>query len=170
MSFTKHDAGKLRFDLIDHRFESELAGILTDGAATYGEYNWQLATQDAAYHRYYAACRRHLAAWQDGEQLSDHGHSHLMHAACCIMFMRWFERQENQVGRMLDEDRADWFDNSPSCCPWEGSNKCCKEQPATEDCPGCEMQGSLCGYCEDQSVVDELTSEAEKLGMYESNQ
>ena len=94
MSFTKHDTGKLRFDLTDEIFEEELVRVLMHGAAKYTDDNWKKAEPEEAKKRYYAACRRHLSAWASGE-LSDNesGLPHLMHAACCLLFLRWYERE-----------------------------------------------------------------------------
>ena len=93
MSFTKFDDGKIKYHLIDFDFEKELASILTEGAARYGEYNWQEADPVDAEHRYYSALRRHLDAWLRGTEVDpDTGLPHLAHAACNIMFLRWFER------------------------------------------------------------------------------
>jgi hypothetical protein len=93
VTFVKHDAGKLRFDLIDPRFEAELAAILTHGAAKYADNNWQNAEPVEARARYYAALRRHMNAWYAGEVVDpDSGMPHLICATCCLLFLRWFER------------------------------------------------------------------------------
>jgi outer membrane receptor for Fe3+-dicitrate len=95
--FVKHDDGKLRFDLLDHDFEAEIAGVLTHGASKYSDNNWQNARQNAtvgaAKARYYAAFRRHMLAWRRGEEIDpDSGQPHLACAACSLMFLRWYER------------------------------------------------------------------------------
>ncbi len=92
-AFVKHDQGKLRFDLLDHDFEAEIADVLTHGAVKYDPDNWKRATSLEAYDRYYAALRRHLLGWRRGEVIDpDSGKPHLACAACCLMFLRWFER------------------------------------------------------------------------------
>ena len=82
----KYDSDKLRYDLIDPKFEENLAKVLTFGAKKYGDNNWKKVTplED----RYYAALRRHLSAWRQGE-LNDEesGQRHLAHAACCLYFL-----------------------------------------------------------------------------------
>lgn len=91
MSFTKHDAGKLRFDLIDPYFLEGLADVLTRGAAKYSPDNWKNCP--APFERYYSALQRHLTAYAKGEQHdAETGLSHLYHAACCLMFLAYFER------------------------------------------------------------------------------
>ena len=93
MSFRKDDAGKLRFDLIDHEFEAELAAVLTHGASKYADNNWQNAEPVEAKARYYAAFRRHVLAYLRGESIDpDSGCPHLVCAACSLLFLRWFER------------------------------------------------------------------------------
>lgn len=92
--FVKHDAGKLRFDLIDPAFEAELADVLTIGAAVYGDENWKNADPAEARLRYYAAHRRHMNKWFAGQEIDpDSGKPHLLCATCCLMFARWFERK-----------------------------------------------------------------------------
>lgn len=102
MSFTKHDSEKLLFDAIDPWFLHELAEVLTDGARKYSKNNWQACPEP--FERYYAALQRHLNAYARGETKDpDSGRSHLMHAACCLLFLRFFERNnEASTGRVPD--------------------------------------------------------------------
>lgn len=82
----KNDAGKTRYDLVLPEFEEEVAKVLTFGAETYGDNNWQ--SVENFENRYYAALRRHIAAWRMGEEKDpDSGLSHLAHAACNLMFL-----------------------------------------------------------------------------------
>lgn len=92
--FRKDDAGKTRFDLLDPWFLLEIAEILTQGAAHYGDENWKKADPSSAKTRYTAALHRHLNARARGEiRDPDSGRRHLAHAACCTMFLLWFERK-----------------------------------------------------------------------------
>jgi hypothetical protein len=94
MSFTKHDAGKPRFDLIDPAFDLERAEVLTDGAASYGDDNWKSAAPAEARRRYQAALDRHFNAWKRGETHDPQsGRPHLAHVAINAEFLRHFERQ-----------------------------------------------------------------------------
>lgn len=94
-TFVKHDQDKLRFDLIDHEFEAELAAILTHGAKKYADDNWKKAEPTQAKRRYYAAFRRHILAYLRGEVIDpDSGQPNLACATCCLMFLRWFQRRE----------------------------------------------------------------------------
>lgn len=93
MPFVKHDVDKIRFDLIDHEFEAEIAAVLTHGAAKYDDNNWRRAEPKEARARYYAAMRRHMLAYLRGEEIDpESGQPHLACAACSLMFLRWFER------------------------------------------------------------------------------
>lgn len=82
----KHDAGKLRYDLIPVLAEELLVRVLTHGAEKYGAGSWK-RVQDARA-RYTAALMRHLAKWRAGEQVDpDSGLPHIAHVACNAMFL-----------------------------------------------------------------------------------
>lgn len=88
----KDDEGKVRYDLLETEFERDVANILTIGAEKYGPNNWQGV--DNAEDRYYAALRRHIAAWRMGEKIDpESNQSHLAHAACNLMFLMHFDRE-----------------------------------------------------------------------------
>jgi hypothetical protein len=87
----KYDQGKPRYDLIPDNAEAAIVAVLTFGAAKYGAWNW--CTVPDAKPRYFAAARRHLAAWRMGETNdSESGLPHLAHAAVCLMFLAEFDR------------------------------------------------------------------------------
>ena len=93
----KYDDDKARFDLIEPEFEEDIANILTMGANKYAPNSWQ-HIEDGK-NRYYAALRRHLNAWREGEKTDqESGISHLAHVACNIMFLMHFEREEQKDG------------------------------------------------------------------------
>lgn len=90
----KDDGEKLRFDLIEPEFEEDLAKVLTLGAEKYAANSWQNLPD--AEDRYYAALRRHLNAYRQGEKVDEEsGLSHLAHVACNVMFLAHFEREED---------------------------------------------------------------------------
>ncbi len=81
----KYDAGKAQLGLISSRFLNGLGRVLTYGARKYAAHNWRKGLHTS---RYYDALQRHLLAWNDGEDVDpESGHSHLYHAACCLMFL-----------------------------------------------------------------------------------
>ena len=82
----KYDNDKIRYDLLDPSFEELVAKVLTFGAKKYGDHNWKNVANKT--NRYYAAMRRHIASWRQGEILdSESGLPHLAHAACCLYFL-----------------------------------------------------------------------------------
>ena len=89
----KDDQEKNRLDLIEPEFIEGVGKVLTFGANKYEPNSWQ-KVEDAE-NRYYAAALRHLMAWRRGEKTDpESGLSHLDHAACNIMFLQHFEREE----------------------------------------------------------------------------
>jgi len=87
----KFDNDKLRFDLLHPEFEEGVAKILTMGAEKYSPNNWVHVSDPED--RYYAALRRHISAYRKGETRdAESGESHLYHAACCLMFLSYFEK------------------------------------------------------------------------------
>jgi len=89
----KHDGGKPRWDLLPMGPVARVVDVLTFGATKYAPDNWQQVAEPGG--RYFAAALRHLAAWSDGERLDpESGLPHLAHAACCLLFLLWFERGE----------------------------------------------------------------------------
>ena len=91
--FTKHDDGKLLMYLVDPQFIEGVAKVLTLGATKYSPDNWKRCTEP--FQRYYSALQRHLVAYAKGDSADlESGLSHLYHAACCLMFLAHFEREE----------------------------------------------------------------------------
>lgn len=88
----KFDQGKSRVDLICPEFIEGIGQILGYGASKYEDNSWQKVPQ--ANDRYYAAAMRHLLAYRRGEDIdAETCKSHLLHAACCLMFLEYFERK-----------------------------------------------------------------------------
>lgn len=88
----KNDKKKARFELIDPFFEEELAKVLTYGAEKYADNNWQ--NLEDGIDRHYAALRRHLAAYRQGEYYDEEsGMPHLWHVAANAMFLCYHERE-----------------------------------------------------------------------------
>lgn len=82
----KHDDAKVDYSLIKTAAEREFAAALSYGAELYGRDNWKDVPQ--AFDRYFAALRRHLAAFRAGEIFDPQsGLHHLAHAECCVHFI-----------------------------------------------------------------------------------
>jgi len=81
----KDDSGKLRYDLLPMHAEKLLATVLSHGAEKYTPRNWE---QGIAWSRVYAALRRHLAAWWQGEDVdADSKLPTIGHVLCCVVFL-----------------------------------------------------------------------------------
>lgn len=75
------------------------AMALRDGASKYGPYNWRDNCVIASI--YIDACKRHIDAWIDGEEVAeDSGVHHLGHARACLAII--LDALENGT---LDDDR-----------------------------------------------------------------
>ena len=90
MSGRKDDSGKAPWHLLPWCAVREVVAVLAFGAGKYGPNNWQQV--EGAQDRYFSAAQRHLVAWREGERLdAESGLPHLAHAACCLLFLLWFE-------------------------------------------------------------------------------
>lgn len=97
----KHDGGKnCRPGLIAPEFIQGIGCVLAFGARKYAAGNW---AKGMDWSRPIDALDRHWNAWKSGEALDpETGHSHLWHAACCMMFLVAYEARG--IGR---DDRAE---------------------------------------------------------------
>lgn len=85
----KDDTGKPRYELLAPEFLEGTARILTFGARKYADRNWERGMK---WSRCFGALMRHMWAWWRGEKLDpETGESHLLHAACCLMFLVAYE-------------------------------------------------------------------------------
>ena len=92
----KFDKGKPRWSLLPFRELENVVEILTFGVDKYAKNNWQKV--DNATERYSDAALRHLTSWMSGEKKDpESGKSHLAHVACNILFLMWFENEENKT-------------------------------------------------------------------------
>jgi hypothetical protein len=81
----KWDKGKLRYDLLPPDALAAVTQIFTDGAAKYGDRNWE---QGISWSRCFAAAQRHLWAFWDRQDTDpESGSPHLAHAIVNIMFL-----------------------------------------------------------------------------------
>lgn len=89
----KYDEGKTRYNLLDYTFVEGIAEVLTFGAQKYDDADWTRVPDKRE--RYFAALMRHVIAWRKGERFDQETKlHHLHHAACCLMFLVWFENNE----------------------------------------------------------------------------
>lgn len=77
---------KPSLELVPPCFEVEVSRAMKDGGEKYGPYNWRDHPVKATV--YYAACKRHLAAWADGEDVDPKSKvKHVAHAAACLAIL-----------------------------------------------------------------------------------
>lgn len=85
MSGTKHDAGKVRLELLSVDALVAIAEVLGHGAEKYTDNNWRGGFK---WSRLYGAVLRHLTSHMNGQSIDpESGLSHLAHAACGMMFL-----------------------------------------------------------------------------------
>ena len=91
----KYDDGKARWELIPFRAMRDVVDVLTYGSRKYADDNWKIVPD--ARKRYISAAFRHLTDWAGGEKKdSETGKSHLSHAICCLLFLLWFEQEDEK--------------------------------------------------------------------------
>ena len=84
----KFDAGKPRLDLLPYSGLTMAAEVLEYGRKKYGKNNWACGM---SWSRPYAACLRHLMAWNNGENIDpESGLHHIGHALCNLLFLATF--------------------------------------------------------------------------------
>jgi hypothetical protein len=102
MTATKHDNGKLRYDLIPPEAMQGLAQALTYGATKYGDRNWEGGLNPG---RVFAALQRHLWAWHGGEKTDpESGLSHLDHVLVNAAFLKAYEARSVPVYNLTLSD------------------------------------------------------------------
>ncbi|MDR2054559.1 MAG: DUF5664 domain-containing protein [Desulfovibrio sp.] len=90
----KHDASKLRLDLIPPEILRALGEVLTYGADKYTDRNWE---RGITLDRVYAALMRHLLAWREGEAVdAESGLPHLAHALTNAGMLLTLERRRGE--------------------------------------------------------------------------
>lgn len=93
----KLDAGKLDLTLPPPALVEAVARVMQHGVEKYARNGWR-EVPDAG-RRYYAALKRHLHAFERGEDVDpDSGLHHLDHAATNIAFLLWFLQQGREIG------------------------------------------------------------------------
>lgn len=81
----KKDAGKVPMELLPTIPLVEIAKVLGFGAKKYAPDGWR---QGMDWRRVYGAVLRHMASWEQGEDLDpETGLPHLAHAGCEILFL-----------------------------------------------------------------------------------
>ena len=85
---TKYDREKSPLDLFDEEAYEAVSDVLAFGARKYARHNWR---KGIAWSRLIAAAKRHIAAFNRGEDYDpETGLPHTAHAMCCLMFLTWY--------------------------------------------------------------------------------
>jgi hypothetical protein len=83
----KHDQGKPQWNLLPLKYLVGVVRVLMFGAKKYDAWNWR---KGMPWSQPYNALMRHLIAWSEGEETDpETGESHLDHAMCCLIFLRF---------------------------------------------------------------------------------
>ncbi len=91
----KFDIGKARWELLPWKEVEEIVKVLNFGALKYEVDNWKRVPNGRE--RYFGALIRHMVAYENGEQLDPETNlSHLSHAGCCLLFLIWFQNNEEK--------------------------------------------------------------------------
>jgi hypothetical protein len=86
----KDDAGKLEWSLVPWDAMEGCVRVLMEGAKKYAPDNWK-RVPDAS-KRYKDALMRHVLAYCKGEKVDEEfGASHLDHAMCNLLFLKWLD-------------------------------------------------------------------------------
>lgn len=89
---------RTRWDLAEWSFFREVCEVLSVGAEKYSENGWQRMQEPEK--MYFSALQRHMDKWKEGQKIDpEDGKSHLVHAACNLMFLYWFDKKEGDDGR-----------------------------------------------------------------------
>jgi hypothetical protein len=91
MQGRKFDSEKLKYNLMPVGVLEQEVRVLMNGAEKYAIDNWKYVEDWKR--RYIEATKRHIAAYESGEEFDDgeggDGLHHLAHARCCLAFLLW---------------------------------------------------------------------------------
>lgn len=92
----KNDQDKPRASLLPKKVMRHVLAVLEYGARKYAPDNWKHVPD--ARQRYYDAAMRHVDAWWNAETIDkETGEHHLAHAVCCLMFLMWFDFEQERL-------------------------------------------------------------------------
>jgi hypothetical protein len=93
---------KIRWDLVPWREMTDVAKVLTDGAMKYEDNNWKSVRPTS---RYIRAAISHIMKWVTGSKADEDSGLHpLAHAICCLLFLMWFDKEDEHVGSINNKD------------------------------------------------------------------
>jgi hypothetical protein len=137
MEGKKFDSGKAPMSLVPHEFVLGIAKVLKFGAQKYDAWNW---AQGMDWNRPLDALYRHVGAWEGGNNIDEEtGLNHLLHAACCLMFLYMY--QLCGLGKDNRWKRNPKSDEKTSSCS-KGSKRCTQAPTDASCAPKQETYGS----------------------------
>jgi len=93
--FNRKEKQKPRWDLMPWEELTEVAKVLTFGAAKYSDNGWKEV--ESPHERYKAAAQRHLVAYYTGEAKDEESSLHpLAHAIADLLFLMWYDGQKEK--------------------------------------------------------------------------
>jgi len=112
MSGVKFDKGKPRMSLLPFRALREVAYVLTDGAAKYGDHNWRGGME---WSKLADALLRHYTDWQAGQDRdTESGRAQLAHMACNILFLMEYEMDHPELDDRFKRRRGSGDGGAPA--------------------------------------------------------
>ena len=116
----RYNEGKIRYDLLEPFAIEQLAKVFTEGAKKYEPRNWE---KGMAWSKVLASLKRHIAAWENGEDNDkETGCYHMAHAAWIALALvsyykmapQFDDRRHNylypkRIGLDIDDVLADWI-------------------------------------------------------------
>lgn len=92
----KFDGKKPDWSLLPLNVMGYVVKVLTFGKLKYGRNNWH-KLEDLR-NRYFAACLRHLEAYQNNELYDNETKlPHIAHAICCLVFILWNDIKNKRI-------------------------------------------------------------------------
>lgn len=91
---TRHNQGKPRWSLVDHKSLEPLVRVLEFGETKYGRFNWKKGLDKS---EILESLYRHLIALMDGQELDEETNlHHIGHIFSNAMFYSYFNRLEKE--------------------------------------------------------------------------
>jgi hypothetical protein len=164
VSFKKNDVGEGKPDWSLFPFDGAegIVRILMMGAKKYDRDNWRQGLNDPdAQRRIFSATIRHLTALQRGETLDqESGESHVLHAACNLLFLASFsETRKREADASYEEITGYDCDHAHGVCR-EPEDKCNEPDTHKRDAIGwlyCGDPKCFCAPTQDRTAVEEIS-------------
>lgn len=125
----KHDSGKLRVDLVPPEAIVALAEVFGFGTRDHEARSWERGIVPS---RVLASVKRHILAWELGEDYDESGQHHFDHALCELAMLVTYERRK-MLPRLVEMDpgvRVEKTRTTARVYPEEGTPQRCAQDDA----------------------------------------